>query len=80
MTLLMTLLIIALVIAIIFDAIRIMQYISFRKTIDKVNEELGIRRVNSAYRQYQEDNPPISFGEYLNDWMKSYRNKKALEG
>lgn len=79
MAILVILLIIALVIAIFLDIIRIMQYIRFRKSIDKANEELGIRRVNSAYRQYQEDDPPVSFGEYLTDWMKSYRNKEAME-
>lgn len=72
---LILLLIIALVIAIVFDAIRIGQYVSHRKALDKALVELEIRRINSAYDQYQEDDPPVSFGEYLLDWMKCYRKK-----
>lgn len=75
MTILMTLLIIALVIAIFLDFIRIKQYIAYRKAIDKANEELTIYRVNSAYTQYQEDDPPVTFGEYLIDWIKPYRKE-----
>lgn len=75
MGILTTLLIIALAIAIFFDAIRIYQYISLRKALDDAFVELEIRRINSAYDQYQEDDPPVSFGEYLIDWMKDYRKK-----
>ena len=70
------LLFIALIIAIVFDAIRIGQYVSYRKALDKALVELEVRRINSAYSQYQEDEPPISFGEYLLDWMKDYRGNK----
>lgn len=74
---LIILLLIALVIAIIFDTIRISQYVSYRKALDKALIELEIRRINSAYDQYQEDEPPVSFGEYLLDWMKDYRKKQT---
>lgn len=83
MTILMTLLIIALVIAIVFDAIRIMQYISFRKTIDKVNEELAIKRINEALNIYTEDmlkeRTTLDFGEYFIEWSKKYNKTVKYE-
>ena len=75
MEILIILLIVALVIATIFDAIRIFQYVSYRKTLDKALVELEIRRINSAYDQNQEDDPPVSFGEYLLDYLKSHTDK-----
>lgn len=73
-TILTILLIIALVIAIFLDFIRIGQYISYRKTLDKVNEELTINRINEAVEEYKEDGEECSFGEYLVDWLKAKRD------
>lgn len=70
MEILVILLIISLVIGIVFDAIRIRQYATYRKSLDKSFRELTIRRINTAYWQYHENDTSVTFGEYLIDYME----------